>query len=106
MPQLNTGNCWLTYDKVPGRSKHQGAGESHSIQGEAGWSDPQTAVVEQPNEATTQAEVDRPAVRYDTIMALQEQGFDKWFIVEAEFSHWGPGQPRNRCWEHMLCISK
>lgn len=48
-------------------------------------------MVEQPNEATTQAEVDRPAVRYDTIMALQEKGFDnKWFIIEAEFFHCGP----------------
>lgn len=32
--------------------------------------------MEQPNEATAQAEVDRPAVRYDTIVALQGQGCD------------------------------
>lgn len=32
--------------------------------------------MEQPNKATAQAEVDRPAVRYDTIMALQGQGYD------------------------------
>lgn len=32
--------------------------------------------MEQPNEATAQAEVDRPAVRYDTIVALQGQGHD------------------------------
>lgn len=31
--------------------------------------------MEQPNEATAQAEIDRPAVRYDTIMALQGQGY-------------------------------
>lgn len=64
----------LTYDKVPGRGEYQGAGESDSIQGYTGWSGPQTAIVEQPNEATAQAEVDRPAVCYDTIMALKGQG--------------------------------
>lgn len=32
--------------------------------------------MEQPNEATAQAEIDRPAVCYDTIMALQGQGYE------------------------------
>lgn len=32
--------------------------------------------MEQPNEATAQAEVDGPAVRYDAIMALQGQECD------------------------------
>lgn len=66
----------LTYDKIPGRGEDQGAGECDSIQGEAGWSGPLAAVVEQPNEATAQAEVDRPAVRNNTIMALKGRGDD------------------------------
>lgn len=76
----------LTDDKVPGRGEYQGAGECDSVQGYAGWSGPHTAVVEQPNEATAQAEVDRPAVRNDTIMALERQGKDvmyKWFIKKT-----------------------
>lgn len=90
MPQ----GCLLTNDKVPGRGEYQGAGKCDPIQGEAGWRGPQTAVVEQPNEATAQAEVDRPAVCYDTIMALQGHGYDdnKWFIAEAGLSHCGPVQ--------------
>lgn len=84
MPQA----CMLTNDKVPGRGEYQGAGKCDSVQGEAGWSGPQTAVVEQPNEATAQAEVDRPAVCYDTIMTLQGRGNDdnKWLIIAAGLS--------------------
>ncbi len=85
MPQA----CTLTNDEVPGRGEYEWAGECNSIQGEAGWSGPQTAVVEQPNEATAQAEVHRPAVRDDTIMALQRQECDhnERLVTEA-----GPAQ--------------
>lgn len=82
--------CALTNDKVPGRGEHQGAGKCDTVQGEARWSGPQTAVVKQPNEATAQAEVDRSAVRYDTIMTLQRQEFDdhKYSVVEGGFPLW------------------
>lgn len=75
----------LTNDKVPGRGEHQGAGQCDAVQGEARWSGPQTAIVKQPNEATAQAEVDRSAVCYDTIMTLQWQEVDdnKCSVVEG-----------------------
>lgn len=81
MPQ----GCTLTNDKVPGWGEHQRAGKCDTVQSEAGWSGPQTAVVKQPNEATAQAEVDRPAVCDDTIMALQGERYvnNNCFVIEA-----------------------
>lgn len=64
------GGWTLTNDKVPCRGEHQGAGECDAVEGEAWWSGPQTAVVEQPNEATAEAEVDGSTVGYDAIMTL------------------------------------
>lgn len=74
-PRASLNIVGLTYDEVPGWGEHQGAGEYDSIQADTGRSDPQTGVVEQPNEATAQAEVDRTAVGYDAIVALNTQGY-------------------------------
>lgn len=60
----------LTDDQVPGRGQQQGAGERDAVEAEARWSAPQTAVVEQPNEATAEAEVDGSTVGYDAVMTL------------------------------------
>lgn len=73
---MGRGARTLTDDKVPCRGKHQGAGECDTIEGEAWWSGPQTAVVEQPNEATAEAEVDGATVGDDAIMTLVSR--DDW----------------------------
>lgn len=63
----------LTDDEVPGGGQHQGAGEHHAVEAEASRRRPQAAVVEQPDEAAAQAEVDGPAVGDDAVVTLRRQ---------------------------------
>lgn len=84
MPRGHT----LTDDKVPGRGEYQRAGKCDAVERDARWSDPQTAVVKQPDEATAQAEVDRPAVCYDAIMTLQRREDNKCSVAEGGFLFW------------------
>lgn len=65
------GRGALTDDEVPGGGEHQGAGERDAVQAEASRRRPQAAVVQQPNEAAAQAEVDGPAVGDDAVVTLQ-----------------------------------
>lgn len=67
------GVAALTDDEVPGGGEHQGAGERDAVQAEASRRRPQAAVVQQPNEAAAQAEVDGPAVGDDAVVTLRRQ---------------------------------
>lgn len=73
-PSLGAFGCpALTNDEVPGGGEHQGAGEHNAVEAEASRRRPQAAVVEQPDEAAAQAEVDGPAVGDDAVVTLQRQ---------------------------------
>lgn len=70
---MRPGVAALTDDEVPGGGEHQGAGERDAVQAEASRRRPQAAVVQQPNEAAAQAEVDGPAVGDDAVVTLRRQ---------------------------------
>lgn len=73
-PQFGAFGCpALTDDEIPGGGEHQGAGEHDAVEAEASRRRPQAAVVEEPDEAAAQAEVDGPAVGDDAVVTLQRQ---------------------------------
>lgn len=64
------GNLWQTYEHVSGTQQKVGREEGHSIEGKRLQVAGTTGKVKDPDQHTAQAEIHRPAVHDDPVMAL------------------------------------